>query len=197
MTLQDLVREAANAYEATGLAEAMGLKPHLLASLDHPVDTEPSQVVALEQLGDATGAGDAQPIAQHVGALADRMRWLTASAMQELAATRDRHAYVELVGPKGAFASEDVRLGLYFQSAGTVYPSHHHAAEELYLVLSGTAEWQKDDAPFARVAPGTLIHHLSFQPHATTTLDEPMLAMWAWLGDISPDSYTVDGVPGL
>ena len=197
MTLQELVCEAADAYEATGLAQAMSLKPHLHASLEHPVAGEPSGAVAIDRLGDATGAGDAHPISRRASALSDQMRWRTASAMQELSVTRDRHAFVEIVGPNGAFASDTVRMGLYFQSADTVYPPHHHAAEELYFVLSGTAEWQTDEGPFTRKAPGTLIHHLSFQPHATTTLDQPLLAMWAWLGDISPDSYAVEGVPGL
>ena len=117
--------------------------------------------------------------------------------MQEFAVTRDRHAFVEIVGPSGMFASDTVRMGLYFQSADTVYPPHHHAAEELYYVLSGTAEWQTDDGLFTREAPGSVIYHRSFQPHATTTLGEPLLAMWAWFGDISLDSYAVEGVSGL
>ena len=59
----------------------------------------------------------------------------------------------------------------------TVYPSHWHEAVEHYLVLSGAADWQMDDAPYAMRRPGKAFIHSSNQRHATTTHDEPLLAM--------------------
>ena len=86
----------------------------------------------------------------------------------------------------GAIAADDFRFGVYFQNPGTWYPLHHHAAEELYLILSGTAEWTRDGIDGQPEPPGTLIHHAPHERHATRTLGEPLLALWVWLGDIEP-----------
>ena len=69
------------------------------------------------------------------------------------------------------------------------YPSHVHEAEEFYLVLAGTAEWQQDDDPFRPEPPGRVIHNLSLQPHAMQVRDEPLIMMWGWCGDINFKKY--------
>ncbi len=107
---------------------------------------------------------------------------------------RGRYAYVEAVGPKGMINSVDVSFGLYLQARNTVYPSHWHEAVEHYLVLSGGADWQMDDAPYVRRAPGEAFVHASNQRHATTTHDEPLLALWFWQGNIADSTYRIVGV---
>ena len=88
--------------------------------------------------------------------------------------------------------NEIVRMGLYYQCPGVDYPDHSHSAEELYIPLSGTARWKKGGEDWAEHPPGTLIHHASFQPHATMTLDEPLLALWAWIGEIDSSNFRFD-----
>lgn len=107
---------------------------------------------------------------------------------------RGRYSYVELAGPKGMIASDVVSFGLYLQKSETVYPSHWHEAVEHYLVLSGTADWQMDDAPYVSRRPGEAFVHASNQRHATTTFDEPLLALWFWQGNISDSTYRIAGV---
>lgn len=107
---------------------------------------------------------------------------------------RGRFAYVELAGPRGMIVSNTISFGLYLQQCETVYPSHWHSAEEDYLVVSGTALWCVEDEGFTAQAPGTHIVHASNQPHATTTLDDPLLALWFWQGDIRDSTYRVVGV---
>lgn len=107
---------------------------------------------------------------------------------------RGRFSFVELAGPKGMITSDVVSFGLYLQQSGTVYPSHWHEAVEHYLVMSGTADWQMDDAPYVRRAPGEPFIHASNQRHATTTFDEPLLALWFWQGNISDSTYRIAGV---
>jgi mannose-6-phosphate isomerase-like protein (cupin superfamily) len=107
---------------------------------------------------------------------------------------RGRYSYVELAGPKGMITSDVVSFGLYLQKSGTVYPSHWHEAVEHYLVLSGTADWQMDDAPYVKRVPGEAFVHASNQPHATTTFEEPLLALWFWQGNISDSTYRIAGV---
>ena len=107
---------------------------------------------------------------------------------------RGRFAYVELAGPKGMIANGAVSFGLYLQARNTVYPSHWHEAVEHYLVLSGAADWQMDDAPYAMRRPGEAFIHASNQRHATTTHDEPLLALWFWQGNIADSTYRIVGV---
>jgi hypothetical protein len=103
----------------------------------------------------------------------------------------DKFAYVELVGPKGMMPSQTISCGLYLQQQNTFYPSHWHAAVEDYLVISGTADWQTDDGAFVSKPPGAHIEHASNQPHAMQTLEDPLLAMWFWRGDIRDSTYEI------
>jgi mannose-6-phosphate isomerase-like protein (cupin superfamily) len=107
---------------------------------------------------------------------------------------RGRYSFVELAGPKGMITSDVVSFGLYLQKPGTVYPSHWHEAVEHYLVLSGTVDWQIDDAPYVSRRPGEAFVHKSNQRHATTTFEEPLLALWFWQGNISDSTYRIAGV---
>ena len=195
MSLSSFIGAVAQAYHETGHPLAQSLKPHLLHAAESAAFTQTSRVSALDQLNIALSAGDAHPIVREIADIEANMDWRTAEPMQLHPNTIDRHAYMVLVGSSGLARSDVISCGLYFQSAGTVYPSHFHAAEELYFVVSGTAQWQKGDEPFVPRAPGDLIHHLSMEPHAMTTLDAPLLAIWAWLGDLDPASYRLEGIP--
>lgn len=95
----------------------------------------------------------------------------------------DGYAYVALVGPGGQIPAPDCRVGLYLQRPGLHYPAHAHDAEELYFILSGTADWQAGERRFT-AAPGHLIHHAPAETHVMATGKAPLLAFFAWLGDI-------------
>lgn len=99
-------------------------------------------------------------------------------------------AFSELVGPTGMVLSNKIRVGLFFQNKEVDYPNHRHAAEELYLVLSGSAQWIKETEPHATTkAPMNFIHHKSWESHAMLTRSEPLLALWCWAGDIDFKQY--------
>lgn len=125
--------------------------------------------------------------------IGSRLPWMQGS-MKMPASFQGRFAYVELAGPRGMIANDNIGFGLYLQQRNIVYPSHWHTAEEDYLVVSGTAMWQVDDGEFRAHPPGSHIVHASNQPHATTTLDDPLLAMWFWQGDIRDSTYRIVGV---
>jgi len=100
-------------------------------------------------------------------------------------------AVTEIVGPDGMFNNPQLRFGLLLQDPNITYAKHQHAAEELYFVLNGMASWSvDDDKPIDRAA-GEFIHHAENQPHQMITTSHPMLAMWAWLGDIGAESYSI------
>ena len=97
----------------------------------------------------------------------------------------------EIIGPKGIIDNPSMRVGLLLQLDHVAYPKHRHSAEELYLVLLGEAYWSVDDGSPELRSPENFVHHKSNQPHSMITIDEPLLAMWGWTGDIDGQSYSV------
>ncbi len=117
------------------------------------------------------------------------LHWSDTGATVKAPDVQQHLAYVELVGPAGMIADEHCKVGLLLQKPNAVYPNHKHAAEELYLVVSGKAMWsQSGNVPTERL-PGEFIHHASWEPHAMNTNEEPMLSFWCWTGDIRFDQY--------
>jgi mannose-6-phosphate isomerase-like protein (cupin superfamily) len=97
----------------------------------------------------------------------------------------DNYAYAELIGPRGFFPGEDFLMGLMLLGPGRHYLDHHHAAPELYWLLTGPSEWRRGDDDFARRRAGETIWHPPWASHATRTLEAPLLAIWAWTKDVS------------
>ncbi|MDR0717349.1 MAG: AraC family ligand binding domain-containing protein [Azoarcus sp.] len=95
----------------------------------------------------------------------------------------ERMAWAELVGPIAPFRSDKVCLGLTAIGPRLLYPRHYHPAVETYLVVSGAAAWTA--AGITRIhPPGALILHPANIVHAMETGDEPLLAAYAWTGDV-------------
>jgi hypothetical protein len=81
-------------------------------------------------------------------------------------------------------ATDSLALGILLLGPKTHYPTHRHPAVEIYVVAAGEAEWRNGEAPWRREAPGSVIRHETMMPHATRTLDEPLLAVYVWQGDL-------------
>jgi hypothetical protein len=95
----------------------------------------------------------------------------------------ERYGWCELLGSTGPVPCDALAGGLLLVGPDTHYPAHSHAAEELYVPLSGAAEWQRGDAPFAVRQPGDAIFHASHEPHAMRSGAAPLLALYLWRGD--------------
>jgi quercetin dioxygenase-like cupin family protein len=93
-----------------------------------------------------------------------------------------RYGWTEFIGLRGPVPSASLACGVLLLAPGLTYPSHAHQAEELYLPLSGAAEWQMGEADFATVQPGQVIHHAPWMPHAVRCGPEPMAALYLWRG---------------
>lgn len=96
-----------------------------------------------------------------------------------------------LVGPTGLARRDDVTLGLILMAPTFRYPDHSHAAEELYLVLSGELGWRVDGVDIGIKRSGAIVHHLPHQRHAMTIGRQPALLFWGWTGDIRPETYRI------
>jgi quercetin dioxygenase-like cupin family protein len=90
------------------------------------------------------------------------------------------YAYVELIGPEGQLRSDEFRVGLLIQRPDTYYPHHAHDAEEFYFLLSGKPKWRAGQRMFT-ANPGDLIHHAPRDVHSMETMNDPFLAIWAWI----------------
>ena len=90
----------------------------------------------------------------------------------------DRYGYVELAGPGRPLESCKLLVGFLLLGPHTLYPVHNHAAEEVYHVISGRANWRRGNGAWSREPSGAIIHHAPHVPHAMSTEDEPLLALY-------------------
>jgi len=134
-------------------------------------------------------ARDAAPFgAELVAAMyraAPSLAWRQTYTAEDLdRAFLDNYGWCEIFGNgNGLMASERIACGFLILGPSAHYPRHRHEAEEIYLPLSGTAEWQQGDAVWRERAPGTLIHHAGDEPHAMRTGGSPLLALYLWRSD--------------
>ena len=136
---------------------------------------------------------DRDPLAEALERLSPFLAWQTRGAFTDSDSTN--RAYVEFLGPEGMLKSDEIRLGVYWHDRHTFYPRHRHEAIELYHIVSGTAYWQHISEEWVPRPPDSFVIHQSNEDHATKTGDQPLLALWSWLGNISFDSYSMDVAP--
>jgi mannose-6-phosphate isomerase-like protein (cupin superfamily) len=105
----------------------------------------------------------------------------------------DNYGWLEAFGTRGHFASNAAAGGFLILGPDILYPDHHHVAEEIYIPLTGGAEWRMADEPFRRQEAGEVIHHESGVNHAMRTGSEPLLALYLWRGGPLAERSTVTG----
>jgi len=115
--------------------------------------------------------------------LAPALAWERAPADETPAEYYKGHAYCMIAGNGGFLPSDRFMLGLFLIAPGVFYPNHAHAADEVYYVLGGRAEWQIAGGAFEAEGPGGLVAMPSMTPHALRTGADPVLILWAWYGD--------------
>ncbi len=132
-----------------------------------------------QMMGDtAAFAGDLLAAISHA---APSLEWRQTYTARDLGTSfLDNYGWSEIAGGNGPLASERLACGLLMLGPSTHYPRHRHEAEEIYLPLSGTAEWQQGDSIWRERPPGTPIHHARDEPHAMRTGISPLLALYVW-----------------
>ena len=162
----------------------------MIATVDVKSEWQASpEASALTSLPFALAAPDCHRAARKLEAIADRLAW-TEKSRPRAPDYVGNHCAVTIIGPQGMITDERFRFGVFLQTPRTFYPAHCHEAEELYFLLSGSGQWQKDNADFEPVTSGTLIHHAPYQPHAIQTQDAPLLALWSWTGNLCNETYS-------
>lgn len=150
--------------------------PRRLPACRHLVRT-----LSLAAEGPAAAACEALP------AMADGLRWTQNPNYvrdPKMRAFLADYAYVELVGPNGIALCEDLALGLLLIGPHSEYPPHSHPAQAVYLVVAGEAEWWREDAPWRTLPAASFVRHEPNTVHAMRTGEHPLLALYAWRGEI-------------
>lgn len=105
----------------------------------------------------------------------------------------DNYGWLEVFGTRGHFVNETTAGGFLILGPDVLYPDHHHVAEEIYIPLTGGAEWRMADQPFRQREAGEIVHHASGINHAMRTGVEPLLALYLWRGGPLAERSTVTG----
>ena len=159
--------------------EDIELSPANLAPRQEPVCQYLDSLLTLAE------SGPGKDFAAAIRTLLPDLHWLYRYDVADfLPAFSENWAHAEIIGPKGMAYSDSFRIGLILQGPNTFYPDHQHPAVEVYYVLAGTADWQQGSGPLVPQAPGSLILHPSGVPHVMRTGDEPILAVFAWHGEV-------------
>jgi quercetin dioxygenase-like cupin family protein len=183
---------------AAGAANLIAAAQRLLAGLGSPLLAEylalwptgplraaavPAAIPGLRHL---PGAADVAPAfsASFAGVLktaAPALLWRRSYTPQVVGPDFwDNYGWTELVGLTGPAPSERLACGLMLLGPRVIYPLHHHEAEEMYVPLSGTADWKLGRHPWEALPPGSVIHHPSNESHAMRTGDAALLALYLW-----------------
>lgn len=184
--VQQLLTEAADLFAQHDSDIGRSLSDTLRRVRAEPLTRVPGVAPTLAP-GPRTGALDALTACQ------DALPWRRPGFGHLPVAVAGRIHVAEIVGPQGMLAHDRIRFGVLMQDARHAYPSHRHAAEELYVTLAGTAWWRADETAPSCHGPGAFIHHRPWQPHAMETGPEAMLALWGWTGQIDGGSYSLGG----
>ncbi len=119
---------------------------------------------------------------------ADDVKWEQTYTKADSAISQkmlETYGFVEVIGSRGPFVSEQVRSGIGVYGPGIGYPPHQHKAEEIYIVLAGGAEFQLDGQPPRQAGPGDLVFVPSMLTHGFYTGDEAMVVYYIWqAGDL-------------
>lgn len=191
-----LIEDAAAAYEAAGVNGTREVAQALARFKKFTFTPSQSSLPALTFLSQALNANHrATFLDAWIYAELLKLPWHDAPERARPESLDGRLAFCALVGPEAAMPSRQIRFGLYLQAPATYYPPHSHAAAEHYIVLSGTALWQRGEGAFVSRRPGSYIFHESHESHAMETGREPLLAFWAWCGDLDRSTFRYDNWP--
>ncbi len=126
-----------------------------------------------------------RPLLQTFAAHRHRLRWeqsyragdgLVSEAMLE------DYAFADIIGLHGPFVSDRIRSGILVFGPGIDYPSHHHAAEEIYILLAGNADFELHGEAPARRRAGDVVYVDPNRPHALATRKKALVIFYLWQG---------------
>lgn len=122
--------------------------------------------------------------------------WFRGKGKDGLADENSLYWHTALISPEKnseeTLVAKNLNLGMLQLKPGVTYPAHNHPANELYLVLSGFADWYVNDEQ-QHVTAGSVIKHRPYDVHGwiNTSTAEPLTVIWLWWleGDNTSDIF--------
>ncbi len=181
---QDLLEEVRSFLGAIGDEAVRGFVAGIEWDMpERRLEARPLPCLAWLPAAQAIAGEAGQPLAALLAAAGDRFRWGQTYTVADVGpAFMARYGWLEVFGTRGHFVNDRIAGGLLLLGPETVYPDHHHQAEEVYVTLTGGAEWRMDGGPYSRRAAGEVVHHAQNVSHAMRTGAEPLLAFYLWRG---------------
>jgi len=190
MTLEDVLAAARQLHQTHPDLAAFAAWPDDLT----PTGLQPATIPATDLVCDFNldGGASTRDLIAAIKATAHLAQWKQTYTEKEVGADfLSKYGYYELFGPAGHFHSTRLRGYVGYWGAGLNYDWHSHQAEELYLTLAGGAVF-RIDGDEAYVGPNQTRQHDSWQSHAMTTTDQPILTFVLWRGDGMGDLPRMD-----
>ena len=114
---------------------------------------------------------------------ANRLAWGQTYSVDDFGAGfLEKYGWVELIGLRGAFASNRLACGFLMLGPEIEYPLHSHEAEEVYVPLTEPTFWMRGNEDWKLRTACRSIYHASRTPHAMRTESVPLLALYLWRG---------------
>ena len=190
MTLDDVLQAAQRLHQVHSDLTGFGPWPDDLS----PTGLQPCPVPAtdLVRAFDLDGGAQTYDLIDAIKATAHLAHWKHTYTEEQVGADfLNRYGYYELFGPTGHFHSTRLRGYIAYWGAGLTYDWHSHQAEEMYLTLAGGALFRVDGNE-VHLGPGQTRVHGSWQSHAMTTTDQPILTYVLWRGEGMGDLPRMD-----
>ena len=189
--LLEAVRRFALDHEHPYLAQ---FKPSMLAWGDSWEPVEPVDLPVSAVLPEAAerATSNTQLLLQTFARHSHRLRWEQSYRKQDDLVPDtmlDAYGFVEIIGLRGPFVSDRIRAGIAIWGAHLDYPQHQHQAEEIYVLLAGSAEFSLagDQAQTRRT--GDLVYVESNRRHGFRTGEESLVVYYLWqAGDLRQTS---------
>ncbi len=134
-----------------------------------------------------------EPVAK-LRALSGFLRWQQTYTADDLGQRfLDRYGWTMLVGPDAPITCDNLLAGFMLLGPDVEYPVQSHSAEEVYVVLSGTASWKVGKANWQAKKSGCVIHNPPWQLHGMRTdHGQPLLVGFMWnAGAVEKSRLTV------
>ena len=154
------------------------------------IEATPAYLPAADFLADAISTSTARGgellslFEQHKS----RLRWEQSYRKQDglvPQAMLDGYGFAEIIGQQGPFVSDRIRAGVGVWGPGIVYPRHQHQAEEVYILLSGSAEFNVGDSGEFEYGTSEIVFVESNTMHGFRTTDRALVVFYLWqAGDL-------------
>ncbi len=145
----------------------------------------PTQLLAADFLHDSINAGNHQtrPLLEVFARHKQRLHWEQSYRKQDAVVSEamlSAYAFAEVIGNHGPFISDRIRAGIAIWGPNIEYPRHQHRAEEIYIVLAGSARFKIGDADELSHSVGDAIFVASNTPHEFRTGDQTLVVYYLW-----------------